>query len=131
MDRLPVSGVLAIAATADLATPEATEFLRVLAALRALDRNVVLVEAGDGVGTLTGEPALTVDGARYLEALVEDGVTPLPAGDVAARIEQASDVLVLASPSRTGVPLLVRWDDVRGLPDAVSRALAAGRFVRR
>ena len=131
MDGLPVSGVLAIAATADLATPEATEFLRVLAALRALDRGVVLVEAGDGVGTLTGEPELTVDGARYLEALVEDGVTPLPAGDIAARIDEAADVLVLANPSRTGIPSLVRWDEVCGLPDAVPRALAAGRFVRR
>jgi len=126
-----VSHVLAIVATARLATPEATEFLRVLAALRALDRGVELVETGDGVGALTGEPDLTPDGERYFEALVEDGVAPAPAGDLAARIEQAYDVLVLANPSRTGVPPLVRWDAVRGLPDAALHAITAARFVRR
>ncbi len=123
--------VLAIVATADVATPEATEFLRVLAALRALDRAVELVETGDGVGALADEPDLTPDGERYFDALVEDGVVPRAAADLAARIEDASDVLVLADRARTGVPPLVRWDEVRGRADAAATVLAAGRFVRR
>lgn len=126
-----MSGVLAIVATARLATPAATEFLRVLAALRALDRAVELVETGEAVGAFAGEPDLTPDGERYLEALAEDGVVPHAAPDLAARIEAAADVIVLANPARAGTPPLVRWDDVRGRPDAVARALDAGLFVRR
>jgi hypothetical protein len=131
VDGLSVNHVLAIVATADLATPEATEFLRVLAALRALDRPVELVETGDGVGAFADDADLTPDGERYFEALVEDGVVPRAAADLEARIEHASDVLVLADRARTGVPPLVRWNEIRGRADAATVALGAGRFVRR
>src|SRR5205085_1445276 len=47
---LPVSGVVAVFAAPRADTPEATEFLRVLAALRAVGRTVSLVEAGRGAG---------------------------------------------------------------------------------
>ena len=48
--------VLALVAAPRLDTPEATEFLRTVAALRALDRPVDLVEIGRGVGALTKRP---------------------------------------------------------------------------
>src|SRR5438067_421279 len=82
--RADLDGVLVSALASDVvalfASPSAeadatTEFLRVLAALRAVDRGVRLLEVGRGVGVLSREDAnLSNDGARYLAALREDGV---------------------------------------------------------
>lgn len=125
--------VLAVVATRRLDTPEATEFLRVLVALRACEVAVELVEAGEGLHATAGDPTLTPDGERLFEALRAEGVVPgsaPPSTDLAARLEAASDVIVLPDPGRTRIPALVRWADVRGRPDAVERALESGSFVR-
>lgn len=124
--------VLAIFAASRADTAEATEFLRVLVALRACDVPVELVEAGRGVGVLSREPTPTVDGERYLAALAGDGVDPAPAADLAACIEAASDVLRLVEPEMSAnADRVARWCDLHGAPDAAVRALSAGIFLRR
>ena len=133
MDRPRVRAVLAIVAAPHVDGPEATEFLRVLVALRACEVAVELVETADGIGTLSRDPELTPEGERSLEALREDGVVarPVPLStDLHPKVEAASDVVVLPDPSRTRFPPLVRWADVRDRSDAIASALAAGAFLR-
>lgn len=125
--------VLAISAAPRVDGPEATEFLRVLVALRACEVAVELVETAGGIGSLSREPSLSPEGERYLEALAQDGVVPSPVSlstDLHAKVEASSDVVVLPDPSRTRFPPLVRWSDVRARSDAIASVLAAGVFLR-
>jgi len=131
---VPVSRVLALvtAPRAHVAGRARAEFLRVLAALRAVDVQVDLREAGAGVGTLSASPDLDPDGDRYLEALVEDGVVPGPEGDLAAGIASADALLVLADPGRPATPPVLYL--VRGERPAAATLAAiprAGQVVIR
>jgi hypothetical protein len=131
VDGLPVRRVLAVFAAPSADAPAATEFLRVLAALRAVRAEVRLVEAGRGVGTLSAlEPVLEPDGERYLEALREEGVVPVARADLAAEVAAADSVLVLPDPGRAGAPALLRLPRGGHPPaEAVSAALRAGQVA--
>jgi len=106
-----VTRVLALVAAPSLESPAGTEFLRVLVGLRGAGAEVVLVEAGAGRGALSGaEPALDLDGERWLAALVEDGVAPRGTSDLAAEVAAADAVVLFPDPGRSGRP------GVLGLP---------------
>ena len=125
--------VLAIVAVERADTVEATEFLRVLVALRACAVPVELVEFGPGTGVLSKDPLLTEDGERYLAALSSNAIVPLPVAAIrlVERIDAASDVLRLGAPSAGSRAPVAYWNQLRGRPDAVEAALGAGAFVRR
>jgi len=125
-----VNRVLALVAAPRLDTPEATEFLRTVAALRALDRPVDLAEIGRGVGALTKDPVLTPDGDRYLAALAEDGVHPRADLDVSRAVSEAFALLLLPDPVRPGTPAVLRLVRGRALDAAALTALGqAGQVV--
>lgn len=126
-----MNAVLAIFAVPRADTAEATEFLRVLVALRACRVRVELVETGAGIGVLSRDPALTDDGERYLNALRGEGVLPTPAGDLFERIDRASDVVRLVDPPAIPRSPLLYWSEIREHPHAVETALVAETFVRR
>lgn len=99
--------LLAIVARPHLDDAEGTEFLRLLAAVVALDRPLAVLETGRGVGALTGpERALTADGEHYLAALVEEGVAirTAHAADLADALAAASALVVLPDPDRRATP---------------------------
>ena len=123
--------ILALFAAPRADTPEATEFLRVLAALRAVGRTVHLVEAGRGAGVLSkAEPALTDEGERYLEALAEDGVVPAAATGAGPDLAGADGLVVLADPARAGVPaFLALGADRIASPPSWTTLLSAGQVV--
>jgi hypothetical protein len=125
-----VSAVVAIVAAPLADTLEATEFLRMLAALRALDVAVVVHEIAAGVGTFSGVRDASPDGERYLAALVEDGVSVRGLEGLADAVATASAVTVLADPARSGVPEVFAW--ARGeRPSAIQLAtMAASGQVR-
>jgi len=123
-----VSAVVAIVAAPRADTPEATEFLRALAALRALDVTVAVHEVAAGVGTFSGIREAAPDGERYLAALVEDGVSVRGLEGLADAVATASALAILADPGRSGVPEVLAW--ARGeRPSAIQLAtmLAAGQ----
>jgi hypothetical protein len=126
-----VSAVLALFASPDADAMATTEFLRVVAALRAVGVPVRLVEAGRGVGVLSeSEPDLSTDGARYLAALREDGVAPERDANVGAAIESASALLLAPDPARAGTPAHVALArGARPGPGDVETILAAGQVT--
>ena len=106
-----MSGVVAIVAAPRLDGPETTEFLRALAALRAVGVPVRLVEAGAAAGRLRDGDALSADGERFLDALAT-----------------ADAILRLADPGRPGIPGLLAWPrGARPSPTEVAALLAAGQ----
>ena len=122
--------VLALFAAPRADKPEATEFLRTLAALRALDHPVELAEVGRGIGVLSNGPALTPDGERYLAALAEDGVVPQPELDLSEAVSIAFALLRLPDPGRSAAPPVLRLVRGRTLDEAAHQALAsAGQVV--
>ncbi len=124
--------VLAIAAAPRADGHEGTEFLRVLVALRACGRDVTLLEAGAGTGSLTGDADLSTEGERYLTALREEGVVARASGDdeIAAALAQAEAVVLLPDPSRPGIPPLLRIPKgVRPGPEALADLLRAGQVA--
>jgi len=126
-----VSGIVAVFAAPRADTPEATEFLRVLAALRAVGRTVSLVEAGRGAGVLSqAEPALTEEGERYLDALAEESVVPAAALAFGPDLSGADGLVLLADPARSGVPaLLMLAADRSASPVPWATLLSAGQVV--
>jgi hypothetical protein len=125
-----MSRVVALFAAPRADDAAATEFLRTLVALRALEVSVALFEAGPGRGVLSGDPILSPDGDRYLEALASDGVVPSGGVDWGMALSTADAVLVLADPARPGAPPVLRLQ--RGkTPDAVTLTtlLQAGQVV--
>lgn len=127
-----MSGVLAIVAAPRADGPEGTEFLRVLVALRVCDCPVTLVEAGAGVGVLSREPDLTVEGERYLDALRGEGVEPRADADLAEALAAADAVVLLPDPSRPRVPALLEIP--RGAPvtaETAAELLRAGQVAIR
>jgi len=126
-----VSRVLALVAAPRADTAAATEFLRVLAAARAVGREVAIVEVGRGVGALSAaEPDLTEEGARTLAALAEDGVVPRGDADPAAEMAAAEAILVLPDPARTGMPPVLRLRrGERPASEAIAALATAGQIV--
>jgi hypothetical protein len=110
VERVPVTAtpVVAVCAAPRADGPAATEFLRVLAALRACGRAVALFEVGRGVGALSADAALSTEGSRYLDALEAEGVVPRADGDLAAALEAACGLVLLPDPDRAGRPALLR-----------------------
>lgn len=128
--------VVAVVAVSRLDTPEATEFLRVLAALRAVGMEVQLVELGPGEGALGAPEGLKAhaelepDGERYWTALREDGVAPQAASTLPAAIEAADAVVVLAARDRTGEPpVLALPARTRPSPETLRSLPSAGQVV--
>ena len=123
--------VTAIVAAASIESRAGTEFLRVLTALRAAGVAVRLVEAGAGVGALTGgDPLLEPDGERYVAALAEEGVVAGRGTDVPGAIAEADAVVVLLDPARTGSPpLWVLPTRERPADEDVPAMLQAGQVV--
>lgn len=111
--------------------PGAREFLRVVAALVALDRPLWLVEAGPGRGVLGAEEA-PADVERTLETLRAVGVVPQEAG--AAEVEDllgsCSCVLRFADPARRGLPALLEIGDDGEMP-GLPALCDAGQVLRR
>jgi len=120
--------VVAIVSSRDLSGPAAAEFLRVLAALRAMEVAVSLHEAGDGVGALSPHPDLSEDGERYFDALREDDVSVSGPDSLADALSAASAVLHLGSASRSGSPaVLVLPRGRRPSAEQLSALLSAGQ----
>jgi len=126
-----VSAVLALFASPEGDAPATTEFLRVLAALRAVGVAVRLVECGRGAGVLSGvDRALSSEGDRYLAALFEDGVRVESDVDLAAALSSATAVVTSLDPKRSGLPPLLRLprDAAPGSLD-LSGILSAGQVA--
>jgi len=123
--------VLALFASPDGDASATTEFLRVVAALRAVGASVRLVECGKGVGVLSSaERALSADGERYLAALGDDGVRAEPDVDVAGAIASASSIVAALDPKRTGLPPLFRLrTGAAPGPGDLEALLAAGQVT--
>jgi hypothetical protein len=123
-----VSAVVAIVAAPRADTPQATEFLRALAALRATDVPVVVHEVGQGAGTLLDGRERTEDGDRYAAALREDAVPVRSLEGLAEAVETARALLVLADPARPGKPEVFAWArGERPTPTQLATMLAAGQ----
>lgn len=122
--------VVAVVAAAALDSSAATEFLRVLAALRALDVPVLLFEAEGGVGALSAQADLDPDGERYFDALREDGVVVHGPAALADALTTASAVVRLADPARTGEPAVFEVPRGRPLDESGMRALLCAGQVR-
>jgi hypothetical protein len=105
-----VTRALAVVATPRAEGAAAAEFLRVVAALRAVGAEVDLVETGPGVGALAAARAAGTDDevVRLLEALAEDGVSPARDADLARAVAAATALLVLSAPQRAGTPPVLR-----------------------
>ena len=120
--------VVAIVSARDVSGSAAAEFLRVLAALRAMEVSVSLHEAGEGVGALSVHPDLSEDGDRYLDALVSDDVSISGPDSLADALSSATSVLHLASPTRSGIPaVLVLPRGKRPSAEQLSSLLTAGQ----
>lgn len=124
--------VLALVAAAALDGPDTTEFLRALAALRAVGVPVTLVEIGAAVGRLSDPDtdALSADGERFLAALREDGVEVAGPGALPDALAAAAAILTLGDPARSGTPGLMTWPrGSRPSADDVAALRAAGQVV--
>lgn len=125
-----MSGVVAVFSTPALDGPDATEALRALAALRAVDVTVVLVGAGPAAGRLDDGDALSADGERFLAALREDGVPVLGPEALADAVAGADAIVRVADPSRGGVPAVFVWPrGARPAASDVAALLDAGQVV--
>jgi hypothetical protein len=101
-----VSHVVAIIATSEVGSRDATEFLRALAALAAFEVRVVIAEIGEGRGALDGGE-WTADGEHYARALRDEGVAVLAADALPRALSEASAVFVLPDPARPGDPAVL------------------------
>ena len=128
---------LAVFAAPTVDTPEALEWLRVIAALVATGDAPRLVEIGQGVGRLALD-AVGDETARVLETLASFDVVPeaLAPAELVLALAACSRLVRIAAPDRSGQPALLVLDDARISagrldPEALSRdVLEAGQAVR-
>lgn len=120
--------VLALFAAPRADTEEAVEFLRTVAAWRAVGREVLLRETGRGVGVLSADQ--TPESLPWLAALAEDGVAPAPSPDPAADLASADALLLLSDPDRSGIPpVLALPRGRRPTAEEAEALLSAGQVV--
>ncbi len=121
---------LAVIAAGRLDTAAGTELLRTLAALRALDLPVAMVEVGEGVGALSRDPELTPDGERFLSVLSQDGIVAQRPEALSDLLPRARAILRLAPASRSGVPAVLAIPRGRAPDEALRAGLStAGQVV--
>ena len=128
---------VALVGTAEAASPDVVELLRVVAALVAAGQPVRLACIGPAHGALDDEE-LPDEIRDYLDGVADFGVVPadVDAVSVLELLGEARDVLRVAAAGRSGVPALLAIDDpwleaARADPEeALTAILAAGQVIR-
>lgn len=129
--------VLAIFSASSVATPEALEFLRLLAGIVACGGEAVLVEVANGFAAFAHED-VPDEVQRYLDALASSGVTPSrpSRAELRAALKGAGAVMRQGRHGRVGKPYVLvltdslLWDDSRTDDEIYFDVIGAGQVIR-
>lgn len=107
MTRTPAP-ILAIWTAPRWRERDGLEFLRIVAALVAYERDVRLIECGAGRGVLASDD-LSAEAERYLEAIAASGVVPTALDDeeLVAAVREGAAIVRLGAVDRSGEPALL------------------------